>query len=100
MFRMRLIPNIITFDWDDGNSNKNLVKHKVTIQESEEVFFNQPLVVAEDQKHSVLEKRFQALGKTNSSRKMFVSFTLRKNKIRMISIRDMNKKEAKEYEKH
>lgn len=97
---MRLIPTILTFDWDNGNSFKNTIKHNVTIQESEEVFANQPFVVAEDQKHSDLERRFQALGKTNENRKLFISFTIRNNKIRVISIRDMNKKELKIYEKH
>jgi len=97
---MRIISSPITFEWDQGNLNKNLEKHDVTIQESEEVFANQPLIVVEDQKHSTAEPRFQALGKTNSDRKLFLSFTIRNNKIRIISIRDMNKKEIKAYEKH
>ena len=97
---MRIIPDLLTFDWDQGNSIKNLIKHDVTLQESEEVFANQPLVVFEDEAHSTLEKRFQALGKTNDNRKLFLSFTVRRNKIRIISIRDMNKKETKIYEKH
>lgn len=97
---MRIITSPVTFEWDPGNSTKNLEKHHVTIQESEEVFTSQPLIVAEDQKHSNIEQRFQALGKTNNNRKLFLSFTLRGNKIRIISIRDMNKKEIKAYEKH
>jgi len=97
---MRIIFAPTTFDWDKGNSNKNLAKHAVTIQESEEVFFNQPFIITEDQRHSNTEPRFQALGKTNNHRQLFLSFTIRKNKIRIISIRDMNKKEIKAYEKH
>ncbi len=95
---MRILPSPTSFDWDLGNSNKNLIKHKVTIQESEEVFFNQPLVIAEDLKHSSGEDRFYGLGKTNAGRKLFLVFTIRKNQIRIISIRDMNKKETKVYE--
>lgn len=97
---MKIIPDILTFDWDDGNSNKNLIKHKVTGQESEEVFTNQPLIVATDARHSTSEQRFLALGRTNNDRRLFLSFTIRKDKIRIIPIRDMNKKEIKIYEKH
>lgn len=97
---MKIIPDILTFDWDGGNSNKNLIKHKVTIQESEEVFANQPLIVATDEKHSTSEQRLLALGRTNNDRRLFLSFTIRKDKIRIISIRDMNKKEMIIYEKH
>lgn len=97
---MRIIPNLLVFDWDQGNSIKNLVKHSVTVQESEEVFTNQPLAIALDEKHSFAERRFLALGRTNNNRKLFLSFTIRNDKVRIISIRDMNKKETKIYEKH
>jgi len=95
---MRILPLPTSFDRDNGNSTKNLIKHKVTIQESEEVFFNQPLVLAEDQKHSNLEQRYYGLGKTNTGHKLFLVFTIRLKRIRIISIRDMNKKETKIYE--
>ncbi len=93
------IPKPIAFEWDTGNSDKNRLKHKVDAKEAEEVFFNKPFLTVPDQKHSVTEMRFQALGKTNSNRKLFVSYTIRNNKIRVISIRDMNKKEQSIYEK-
>jgi hypothetical protein len=88
------------FDWDEGNNIKNYSKHKVSLNEAEEMFFNKPLIVLDDIKHSNSEKRYLALGKTNDSRKVFCVFTLRKNKIRIISIRDMNKKEREFYEKN
>lgn len=97
---MRIWQDPIAFDWDQGNIDKNLKKHSVTNQEAEEVFGNEPLILSEDIKHSTgTEKRYQALGKTNKKRQMFLSFTLRKNKIRLISIRDMNKKEKLIYDK-
>lgn len=96
---MKIIPEPISFEWDQGNFHKNLKKHHVTNQEAEEVFFNQPFIAIEDQKHSSQEPRFQSLGKTNNNRKIFLVFTIRINKIRIISIRDMNKKEVKIYEK-
>jgi len=97
---MKIIPEPISFDWDSGNSDKNFIRHKVTCQEAEEVFINQPLLVEKDVKHSLHEKRYQALGKTNNQRHLFLSFTVRNQKIRIISIRDMDKKEQKEYEKN
>ncbi|MBI2326214.1 BrnT family toxin [Candidatus Collierbacteria bacterium] len=96
---MRVLPEPLSFEWDAGNTNKNYEKHLVTNQEAEEVFINQPIVVIADAKHSMTEPRFQALGKTNNSRPLFLSFTIRNNKVRIISIRNMNKKEKKEYEK-
>jgi hypothetical protein len=97
---MKIIPEPLFFEWDVGNYDKNLKKHNVSCQESEEVFVNQPLIVVEDRKHSKDENRFHALGKNNRNRYLFLSFTIRNKKVRIISIRDMNKKEKKIYEKY
>ncbi|MFA6519081.1 MAG: BrnT family toxin [Candidatus Shapirobacteria bacterium] len=97
---MRVIPDPLFFDWDSGNSNKNFLKHGVSNQEAEEVFGNEPLIIAEDQKHSSSEIRYQALGQTNTNRKLFLSFTIRNQKVRIISIRDMNHKEEKTYDQN
>ena len=87
------------FDWDEGNSRKSLEKHDVTQPEAEQVFAGEPLVT-DDVKHSQDEARFQALGETVEGRKLHVTFTLRDNgrKIRVISARDMNRKERAFYE--
>lgn len=89
---------IIGFEWDGGNIDKNWSKHKVKFQECEEVFFNTPLLILPDEKHSQKESRFYSLGKTDKKRYLFLVFTVRKNKIRIISARDMNDKEKKIYE--
>lgn len=85
------------FDWDKGNIDKNWLKHKVTTVECEQIFFNQPLVIQSDIIHSKSEKRFYALGKTDSKRTLFIAFTVRNNLIRVISARDMSKKEKEVY---
>ncbi|MGE0884603.1 MAG: BrnT family toxin [Blastocatellales bacterium] len=85
------------FDWDDGNRDKNLIGHQVTSSECEEIFFNQPLVVADDVRHSKDENRHYALGQTNSGRLLFLVFTVRTKLIRVISARDMSRKERKVY---
>lgn len=91
------INGIDGFDWDEGNRDKNWLKHLVSNRESEELFFNRPFIIAADVKHSVLEERYYALGQTNEGRLLFVSFTVRMNKIRVISARDMSQKERVRY---
>ncbi|MEW5949816.1 MAG: BrnT family toxin [Thermodesulfobacteriota bacterium] len=88
----------VGFEWDQGNLLKNWEKHGVSAAECEQIFFNQPLITAQDEKHSKGEKRCYALGHTDAQRYLFVVFTIRGNRIRVISARDMNKKERKEYE--
>ncbi len=92
------MPKPIAFQWDKGNIFKNVQKHNVTIQEAEEVFVNDPFVVAEDVKHSEKEQRFYGLGQTKTGRKLFVAFTIRDKTVRVISIRDMKKEERSIYE--
>jgi hypothetical protein len=85
------------FDWDVGNLEKNWLKHGVSPLECEEVFFNQPLVVAPDDVHSAQEERYYVLGRTDANRHLYVVFTLRGHKIRVISARNMSRKERKIY---
>ena len=89
--------SIVGFDWDEGNKDKNWDKHQVDFRECEEVFFNQPLLI-KDIKHSFQEKRYYVLGRSDTNRMLFLIFTLRNNKIRVISARDQSKKERMIYE--
>ncbi len=93
------IPKPTIFQWDKGNIEKNLNKHKITNKEAEEIFFNKPLVIFEDNRHSETEKRFEAFGITKSAKKLTLIFTVRDKKIRVISARIQNKKERRKYEK-
>ena len=86
------------FDWDDGNFDKNLLLHGVSAQECENVFFNPPLVLHLDEKHIKKETRYYCLGHTDTGRLLFISFTIRGRNIRVISARDMNKREARIYQ--
>lgn len=85
------------FQWDAGNSAKNFYKHKVSNSECEQVFFNLPIIIMDDKKHSEDEDRWYLLGRTDQDRFLFVVFTLRNNLIRVISARDMNRKEREIY---
>ena len=88
------------FDWDSGNERKSVEKHGVNRFEAEQVFFNQPLLVLIDQKHNQTEARYHALGKSDEARLLHITFTLRSDNtfIRVISARDMHRKERDIYE--
>ena len=91
---------IVGFDWDEGNSRKSSEKHEVSQSEAEQMFFNEPLLLPADVKHSQKELRYHALGKTSDERVLHVTFTLREKEtlIRVISARDMHRKERTAYE--
>lgn len=90
---------VTSFEWDAGNVRKN-EKHGVTAAEAEQVFFNQPLLLLEDMEHSQDEMRYHALGHTHDGRLLHITFTLRGEGtlIRVISARDMHRKERAIYE--
>lgn len=95
---MKTIPEPITFEWDEGNIDKNLKKHGIINKEGEEIFKNKPLFISQDIKHSQKELRFEALAITDSKKLIFLSFTIRNNKVRIISVRDMSRRERRVYE--
>ncbi|MFI5345395.1 MAG: BrnT family toxin [Elusimicrobiota bacterium] len=88
------------FDWDQGNVDKNWLKHKVSPFESEQIFFNQPLLVAPDEAHSMEEGRFYALGRTDAGRHLFLVFTIRRDLVRVVTSRDMSRAEKEVYDSH
>ena len=93
------LAKVVGFDWDDGNARKN-ERHGVSKEEAEEVFFEAPLLLLDDPRHSATEPRYHALGKTFEARRLHLSFTPRQEGtlIRVISARDMSRKERAVYE--
>jgi uncharacterized DUF497 family protein len=88
----------VGFQWDKGNTDKNFIKHNVENWECEQVFFNKPLLVLDDPRHSITERRSAAFGKTDAGRLLIVIFTKRGNLLRVISAREMNTRERRFYE--
>jgi uncharacterized DUF497 family protein len=86
------------FQWDTANSSKIWERHQVATIECEEVFFNHPLIVRDDEKHTAVEDRLYALGQTDAARLLFVVFMMRGRLLRVISARDMSRKERKVYQ--
>ena len=97
---MSVLEHVVGLDWDQHNLLKSVDKHGVSVGEAEQVFLNEPLVVAADPKHSAVEARFHALGRSDSGRLLQATFTLRVGGtlLRVISVRDMSRKERKHYE--
>ncbi|MBI2337905.1 BrnT family toxin [Candidatus Daviesbacteria bacterium] len=85
------------FEWDKGNL-EHIKKHNINYKECEEAFLNKPLIVNEDETHSQKEERFRVYGRTNKNKLLFMIFTVRSNKIRVISARNQNKKERIEFQ--
>ncbi len=100
MFDCLNIEQLCGFDWDEENIQKNKLKHSLDYWLIEEIFFNEPLLIYEDNAHSEQECRCYALGKTDGTHRLFVPFTVRGQKIRVISARPMSKKERDYYEKN
>ena len=93
-----LLAGIEGFQWDAGNSRKISERHEVTQAEAEEAFFNRPVLVVDDDRHSSSERRFALHGVTNGMRALTVIFTVRGKLVRIISARDMSRKERRAYE--
>ncbi|HZB88766.1 MAG TPA: BrnT family toxin [Terracidiphilus sp.] len=90
----------IGFDWDENHIAKNWDRHRVTPEEAEDIFFHDPFVLRSDQAHSAGEKRYFALGQTGKGRRLFAAFTVRRKRIRVVSVRDMSRRETEEYKCH
>jgi uncharacterized protein len=93
------LARVVGSDWDAGNARKN-ERHGVTQVEAEDVFFDPRLLLVPDPRHSQDEARLHALGETSVGRRLHVTFTLRYEGtlVRVISARDMHRKERAVYE--
>jgi uncharacterized DUF497 family protein len=93
----KILANCTGFQWDQGNNTKNWERHDVSTIVCEQIFFNKPIIVKRDKVHSSHENRYYALGRTNMNRLLFAVFTVRDQKIRVVSARDMTDAEIERY---
>jgi uncharacterized DUF497 family protein len=91
------LADINGFEWDAGNLGKSFLRHAVSPGEAEEIFFHAPLLLLDDLAHSEHESRFLAHGTTAVGRLLTAAFTVRGKRIRVISVRDMSRKERRIY---
>lgn len=101
MYDMHMLDlrKILGFEWDVGNIEKSYEKHGITPKEAEKVFLDENLQVERDVQHQEIEERFVAIGKIQENKTLFVVFTLRKDRVRVISARIADKKERSIYDK-
>lgn len=95
----KILEKCTGFEWNHANITKNWDTHDVSTWESEQIFFNKPLIVKRDKEHSAIENRYYVLGRTNMNRLLFAVFTIRNEIIRIISARDMTDSEIERYQK-
>lgn len=93
----RLVEGCEGFQWDAANSGKIWERHRVAPTECEELFFNRPLVFGKDEEHLAEEERMYGLGQSDAGKLLFVAYTIRGRVIRVISARDMSRKERRIY---
>lgn len=96
---IKILPEPITFEWDKGNIDKNLKKHKVSNKEAEQVFNDGSKFIFEDEKHSGEEIRYGLFGESDKGRRLSIVFAVRSDKLRIVTARDVSKRERREYEK-
>lgn len=96
----RFLDEVLGFDWDRGNLDKSWNRHRVAWWECEEVFLNEQLLLSPDPGHPGRERRFVALGKIDEGRELFLALTIRRRQVRVISARDMSRRERRVYESH
>jgi uncharacterized DUF497 family protein len=90
--------NVVGCEWDAHNAPKIRQRHRVEPRECEEVFGRQPLFVTDDLAHSGGEPRWLAFGRSATGRRLLVVFTVRRDRLRVISARDMSRRERRQYE--
>ena len=87
------------FQWDEAKAAKNLVKHGVQFEEAQTVFEDSRYVDFYHPDHSDDEKRFLRIGRSRVGRLLLVSYTERRNGVRLISAREATLRTNKGYEK-
>lgn len=95
---MKVLPKLLSFEWDTGNIDKNFEKHLISSNICEEPFKDENLIIFPDSTHSKSEDRYHLIGKTEQNNVLFITYTLRRDKIRIISARIADKQERKIYE--
>lgn len=95
---MKVLPESREFEWDAGNKDKSWEKHRISLEESEQVFGGQDFILFDDTRHSLWETRQLIIGPTIARRLLSIIFTIRNHRIRVISARPASKKERKIYE--
>ena len=88
----------LEFDWDPVKAELNLKEHGGSFDEATTIFRDTLSITISDPDHSGYEDRFIDIGMSHRMRLLVVSYTERKDKIRIISARRATRAERKNYE--
>jgi uncharacterized protein len=86
------------FEWDDNKAESNFLKHGIQFEDAVTVFADPYLLFTEDSSHSQGKEREWAMGEAEDGSIVVVVFTMRGERIRIISARKATKKECQRYE--
>lgn len=87
------------FEWDENKNAENFQKHGVRFEEAEKAFEDENAVELYDELNSDEEIRYQIIA-LSPRRLLFVAFTVREEKIRIISARKAVAKQVKIYNEY
>ena len=83
------------FEWDGDKAALNPKKHGITFETAAKVFYDEYRVELCDAEHSIDEDRYNTIVMVDNI--LFVVYTERRNRIRLISARPANQKERSLY---
>ena len=86
------------FEWDSRKAVSNLHKHGVAFEEAATVFQDVLSLTGDNPDHSVDEERMITFGLSSRGRLLVVSHTIRRGRLRIISVRPATSAERKLYE--
>ena len=92
------LPLNLAFEWDESKAQENEEKHGVSFEEAKTVFNDPFSITIYDPDHSEDEDRYLDMGSSVNGRVLVVSYTERKNSIRIISSREATRREQRNYE--
>ncbi len=90
---------MLTFEWDENKDRINQLKHKISFEEAQTVFYDEQALVIDDPEHSEEEERFIILGMSRKANLLVVCHCCRsdENVIRIISARKATRSESVYY---
>ncbi|HEX6044901.1 MAG TPA: BrnT family toxin [Pyrinomonadaceae bacterium] len=93
-----VILGVVSWEWDDEKARVNLEKDGVSFEEAVTVFDDPLYIDFYDPDHSADEHRYLIVGVSETRRLLIVSYTERREAIRLISAREVTAAERKAYE--
>jgi hypothetical protein len=88
----------VKFEWDPAKAAENLRSHGVSFEEAATVFGDPLARSYEDPDHSDDETRELTFGLSRTGRGLVVAHCERRDRIRIISAREMTRREKRDYE--